>query len=409
MVETPEVPEPDGPMVGVRVVELAAWVAGPAAGAVLADWGAEVVKVEPVEGDPFRHMVKIGVEGTNPPFELDNRGKRAIGLDVHRPEGRAVVEELLGTADVFISNLRPGTLAALGFAPEEVRARHPRLVVATLTGFGEAGPDRDRPSYDMGGFWARAGVAAAHTVDGGEPPVLRGAAGDHMAAMSLVAGINAALLARERTGEGAHVSTSLLRNGVYFIGQDANVRARVGVTFPMGGGRRAAVNPVYNCYRTADGRWIWLLGLQPDRHWPLVAVAVGHPEWLEDERFETMEGRRDHAPELIARLDEIFAARTLEEWCAELDEVGVWFEPVAVIDETIEDPQLAAIGGVMEIPGPRGQGRIAAVAAPVDFDGGVPRGGRGSPDVGEHTEEVLRELGADDDRIGALRAVGVIA
>src|SRR4051794_5711127 len=350
-----EMPEREGPMSGVRVVELAAWVAGPAAGAVLSDWGAEVVKVEPVAGDPFRHMVKMGVEGMNPPFELDNRGKRAIGLDMTRPEGRAVIDQLLAGADVFISNLRPATLAALGFGPDEVRVRHPRLVVATLTGFGESGPDRDRPSYDMGGFWARAGVAAAHTVDGAEPPILRGAAGDHMAAMSLVAGISAALLARERTGEGAHVATSLLRNGIYFIGQDTNVRARIGATFPMGGGRQRSVNPVYNSYRTADGRWIWLLGLQPDRHWPLVAVAVGRPEWLDDERFGTMEQRRDNAPALIAMLDEIFATRTLADWSAVLDDVGVWYEPVAVLDEVIDDPQLAAVGGVMEIPGPRGE------------------------------------------------------
>jgi crotonobetainyl-CoA:carnitine CoA-transferase CaiB-like acyl-CoA transferase len=398
-----------GPMVGVRVVELAAWVAGPAAGAVLADWGAEVVKVEPVHGDPFRYMVKLGTEGMNPPFELDNRGKRAIGLDVTTPDGRAVFDELLARADVFLSNLRPGTLEGLDLAPEQLHERFPRLVVATINGFGDDGPDRDRPSYDVGGFWARSGLAASHTFDGGEPPQLRGAAGDHMSAMSLVAGISAALFARDRTGEGRHVSTSLLRNGVYALGQDVNVRLRAGISFPMGGGRRAATNPLYNTFRTADGRWIWLLGLQPDRHWPLITVALDHPEWLADERFDEMASRRENAPALLELLDATFADRTLEEWVTLLDEAGVWFEAVRTIDEVVEDPQVRAAGALVAVCSAVADETVPSVASPVDFDGTSRSDGRPSPELAEHTREILLELGRTTDQIRDLEERGVIA
>jgi crotonobetainyl-CoA:carnitine CoA-transferase CaiB-like acyl-CoA transferase len=398
-----------GPMTGVRVVELAAWVAGPACGAVLADWGAEVIKVEPIDGDPFRYMVKLGAEGMNPAFELDNRGKRAIGLDVTAPEGRAILDELLDDADVLISNLRPGTLQHLDMTPEQLRRRFPRLVFATINGFGDVGPDRDRPSYDVGGFWARSGLAASHTLDGGEPPQLRGAAGDHMSAISLVAGISAALFDRSRTGEGCHVSTSLLRNGMYALGQDLNVRLRSGASFPMGGGRRAVTNALYNTFKTADGRWIWLLGLEPDRHWPLVAAALGHSEWLADERFDTMTSRREHAKNLLDLLDAAFATRTLDDWVDVLDEMGVWFEAVRTIDEVLEDPQVRAVGAVLAIPSSDSEGTIPAVAAPVDFNAVSPAGRRSSPQVAEHTQEILLELGRTLEQIRDLAQRGVTA
>jgi len=404
-----EISDGVGPVAGAKVVELAAWVAGPAAGAVLADWGATVVKVEPVLGDPFRHMVKLGVEGMNPPFELDNRGKRAIGLDVTAPDGRAVLDELLADVDVFISNLRPGTLERLDLTPDQLRQRHPRLVFATINGFGDDGPDRDRPSYDVGGFWARSGLAASHTLDGAEPPQLRGAAGDHMSAMALVAGISAALFARDRTGTGCHVGTSLLRNGIYALGQDVNVRLRAGVSFPMGGGRRAATNPVYNTFRTADGRWIWLLGLQPDRHWPLIAVGLDHPEWLADERFDDMVSRRENAGALLDLLDAAFATRTLAEWVDVLDEAGVWFEAVRTIDEVVEDPQVHAVGAVISVPGPAGdESTIPAVASPVDFDGVSRAGGLAVPERAEHTRQILRELGRTEAQIDELGERGVV-
>lgn len=397
-----------GPMTGIRVVELGAWVAGPAAGAVLADWGAQVVKVEPIGSDPFRGMVSLGPEGINPAFEFENRGKRSLSLDVSTSKGRQILADLLWTADVFITNLRPATLESLGLDPASLHEAHPALIIATLNGFGERGPDRDRPSYDMGGFWARSGLAASHTVDGGEPPILRGAVGDHMAAMSLVAGISAALFERHRTGKGRHVSTSLLRNGLYAGGQDANIYARTGTCLPMGGGRQQATNPLYNTYKTADGRWLWLLGLQPDRHWPAVARVVGHPEWLEDDRFGSFVARRTHSSALISLLDDVFRTRSLAQWSATLEEHQIWWEPVATLPEAVDGEQLGASGGLVEVPVSSSEGVSRTIASPVDFDGVSAGNLMRSPEFAEHTEEVLLELGLDWPEIAALRDERII-
>ncbi len=400
--ETP--PGAPGPMVGIRVVDVGVFVAGPSVGAVLADWGADVLKVEPPFGDPFRHMVSIGPQGVNPPFELDNRGKRSIGLDLSSEAGREVLERALADADVFLTNLRMGTLEALGLDPASLVGRFPRLVVATMNGFGDRGPDRDRPSYDMGGFWARSGLAAMHTVDGDAPPILRGATGDHHSAMSLTAGVCAALFARSSTGRGGHVGTSLLRNGLWGLGQDATTALRVGVAMPSGGGRTACANPVYNPYRTADGRWLWLLGLQPERHWPLVAVALDRPEWLGDERFTEVAGRRENAADLVALMDEVFATRTLAEWTPILEDAGVWWEPVLTLPEVLAHPQTSASGAIGEVPGVGAP--MPAIAAPVDFDARTPMTSVPVPTYGQHTIEVLAELGYSDEEVAALREAG---
>jgi crotonobetainyl-CoA:carnitine CoA-transferase CaiB-like acyl-CoA transferase len=397
-----------GPMTGVRVVELGAWVAGPAAGAVLADWGAQVIKVEPLGSDPFRGMVTLGPEGVNPAFEFENRGKRSLSLDVATPKGRQIFADLLWSADVFITNLRPATLESLGLDPASLHEAHPALIVATLNGFGERGPDRDRPSYDMGGFWARSGLAASHTLEGGEPPILRGAVGDHMAAMSLVAGISAALFERTRTGAGRHVSTSLLRNGVYAGGQDANIYARTGGLLPMGGGRLQATNPLYNTYKTADGRWLWLLGLQPDRHWPAIAKVVGHPEWLDDERFGSFTARRTNSAALIALLDDVFVQQTLAEWSDVLEAHKVWWEPVATLPEAVDGEQLRASGGLVQVPVSSSEGVSRTIASPVDFDGVSATDLIRTPEFSEHTEEVLLELGFEWADIATLRDERII-
>ncbi len=395
-------------MAGVRVVEIGAWVAGPAAGAVLADWGADVIKVEPLEGDPMRYVVTWGEHGVNPAFELENRGKRSVAVDVASPAGRGIVYALLETADVFLSNLRPSTLATLGLDPATLAGRFPRLVVATLNGYGDRGPDSDRPSYDVGGWWARSGLAAIHTPNGGEPTLLRGAVGDHMASMSMVAGICAALYARGPEGAGGHVSTSLLRNGVYAGGQDVNVLARTGQSLPLGADRAHASNPLFICYRTADARWLWLLGLQPDRHWPGIALALGRPEWLVDERFASMVLRRQHAPELVGLLDAAFAERSLAEWAVVLEEAGVWWEPVATLDDVLADRQVREAGGIVRVPVAQEPGWTDAVAGPVDFDGVGYGARRGTPELAQHTAEVLAETGAAAAEIAAWQEQGVV-
>lgn len=397
-----------GPLSGTRVVELGAWVAGPACGGILADWGADVVKVEPPGGDPARQFAAmLGADiPVNPPFELDNRGKRSVVLDLSDEHARSVMLELIERADVFVTNIRPGALARLGFDHATLLARHPRLVYAMITGYGLDGPDADRAAYDIGAFWARAGVAALLTPPGGAPPFQRGGMGDHGAGMALAAGVCAALLHRDRTGEGQLVHVSLLRHGMYTIGFDLNTALRLGV--PIGVATRESMgNPVINSYRDRDGRWFWLIGLEADRHWPDLARAVGHPEWLEDPRFSSAAARRRHCAELVGLLDAIFATRPLAEWAEAFDREGVWWAPVQSVDEVLADPQAWAAGGFIEVPD---RGATATmIATPVDFEATPWAVASPAPRLGEHTDAVLRELGHTDEQIAALREAGSIA
>ncbi len=381
-----------GPLDGVRVVELGVWVAGPAAGGILADWGADVVKIEPPGiGDPGRLFGAMlgGDLPFNPPFELDNRGKRSIVIDLATDEGRAVALELVDGADVFLTNVRLGGLERIGFDGPSL--------TAPLTGFGLDGPDRDRAAYDIGAFWARSGIAHLLTAPGGIPPFQRGGMGDHGAGMAAAAGICAALVSRATTGKGQVVSTSLLRHGAYTIGFDINTVLRIGV--PIGvATRRQMGNPAINSYQDRDGRWFWLIGLEGDRHWPNLARAAGHPEWIEDERFATALGRRKNCGELIDLLDAIFATGTREEWGRRLDEHDVWWAPVQTPDELIADEQFIAGGGLVDVPD--GDGIATMVATPVDF-AGTPWAVAGmSPDLGQHTDAIAA--------IAALRASGAV-
>jgi crotonobetainyl-CoA:carnitine CoA-transferase CaiB-like acyl-CoA transferase len=398
-----------GPMDGIRVVELGFWVAGPSAAAVLADWGAEVVKIEPPDGDPFRglYLSASGVEiPANPPFELDNRGKRSIALNLRSAEGRRVADQLLDGADVFVTNVRPEILAGFGLDDERLRARNPRLVYGRITGYGEAGPERERPAYDIGAFWSRAGIAAALTPPGGDPPYQRGAMGDHVAGMTLAGGIAAALLARSQTGVGQMVTTSLLRVGVFVLGWDTSATLRLGIpATPMT--RTSTPNPVIDCYRAGDGRWFWLLGLQGQRHWPDLVHAVERPEWLADARFATMRARREHCAELVGLLDEIFAARPLAAWAEIFDRVGMWWAPVQTTEDVVRDPQAIAAGAFVEVPQPDG-GTVRGVASPVDFSVNAWSPAGPVPECGQHTEEILLELGWDWEGIARLKDAGAI-
>ncbi len=391
----------------MRVVELGVWVAGPAAGGVLADWGADVVKIEPPTGDPARGFAKMlgGDVPFNPPFEMDNRSKRSIVIDLGEPDGIALAYELLDAADVFVTNIRMDALERLGLDPATLHGRNPRLVYGIITGYGTTGPDRDRAAYDISAFWARSGVVGLLTRPGADPPFQRGGMGDHGAGMTLAGGISAALVARERTGEGQLVATSLLRHGMYTISFDLNCALRYGVPFAVAN-RSQMTNPVINCYQDRDERWFWLVGLEGQRHWPDVCRAIGHPEWIDDERYRDADGRREHIGELIPAMDAIFATRTRDEWAEIFDRENVWWAPVQTTDEVLADPQVRAGGGFVQVP--EGDGSVTMINTSVDF-GGTPGGPRAMPpDLGEHTDEILRDLGRDASAIGALRAKGVV-
>ena len=396
-----------GPMQGVKVVELGVWVAGPAAGGILADWGADVTKIEPPGGDPARTFAAMlgGDLPSNPVFELDNRSKRSIAVDLSRPEGREVADRLIAGADVFVTNIRPAALEKLGLDPETLRARHPRLVYAIITGYGLAGPEADRPAYDIAAFWARSGLAASLTPPGGDLPFQRGGMGDHSVGITAAGAVAAALFARERTGRGDLVSSSLLRQGAYTIGFDVNVALMWGLPIRIGT-RDTAASPTLNNYTAGDGRRFWVVGLEGDRHWPPLARVAGHPEWLEDERFVDGAARRRNSAALIAMLDQIFATRALEEWVEVFaGEPDFFWAPVQTVEDLLGDAQFVAGGGLVEVPDETGT--LTMVATPADF-ADSPAGPRfRAPLTGEHTEEVLAELGYGPDEIEALMREGV--
>ncbi len=383
-----------GPLDGVTVVELGVWVAGPAAAGILADWGADVVKIEPPSGDPGRLFGKmLGLDlDVNPPFELDNRSKRSVVLDLTTADDRAVALELLSTADVFVTNLRLPALRRLGLDFESVAAGNPRLVYGLITGYGQTGPDADRAAYDVAAFWARAGVAHLLTRPGDTPPFQRGGMGDHMAGMTLAGAICAALLARNRTGSGQLVTTSLYRQGAYTVSFDINTYLMTGQPIAVGQ-RESMANPCMNNYTAGDGRRFWIVGLQAARHWPALCRAVDRPDWLTDPLFADPRSRAANAEQLIAALDDIFATKTLDEWAGIFAaEPEFFWSPVNSIDDVVADEQFHAAGGVVDVPD--GDGAVPMVATPADFHG-TPWAPRSTaPALGQHTREVLAELRA---------------
>ncbi len=397
-----------GPLAGIRVVELGMWVAGPGAGGILADWGADVIKIEPPSGDPARTFGgMLGIDdGTNPPFDLDNRSKRSIALDLSSAEGREIVQELIAGADVFLTNIRLEALARVGLSSDELCARYPGLVYALVTGYGIEGEEANRRAYDIAAYWARSGIADALTPPGGNLPFQRGGMGDHTVAMSAAAMTSAALVHRERTGKGQLVTTSLLRQGAYTIGFDVNVALMWGYNIQLGD-RTTMRNPTINNYTAGDGRRFWIVGLEADRHWPPLARAVGRPEWLTDPRYAETPTRAENAPALIAELDAIFATKSLDEWAEifEQDPEFIW-SPVNSVNDLIVDPQFFAAGGVITVPDENGGSLM--LATPADFYG-TPAGPRFRPPrLGENSRSILAELGRNEDDVEALIKAGVV-
>ena len=382
-----------GPLEGVSVVELGVWVAGPAAGGILADWGADVVKIEPPDGDPARMFGRmLGIEdGSSPPFEMDNRGKRSIVLDVATEDGRATARELLGGADVFLTNVRPAALTRVGLDFESVAARNPTLVYGLITGYGESGPDADRAAFDVAAFWARSGLAHLLTRPGDTPPFQRGGMGDHTAGMTLAGAVCAALVARGRTGKGQMVSTSLYRQGAYTVSFDLNTFLMTGNPIAIGQ-RESMGNPCMNNYAAGDGRRFWIVGLQAGRHWPPLCRAVGRTDWLTDPRFDTPLNRALNSRDLIAELDEIFATKSLAEW-AEIfaGEPDFFWSPINSLEDVMGDEQFHAAGGIVNVPD--GQGGVPMVASPADFHGTPAEPRSSAPQLGQHTDEILAGLG----------------
>jgi len=395
---------------GVRVVELAQWVFVPVAGALLADWGAEVVHVEPIEGDPYRGLITqgIGAErgGVNLSLALANRGKRSVALDIRHDEGNAVLHKMIESADVFLTSVRPGALQRAGLGAEELTSRYPGLVYARGHGYGARGPDADQAGYDATAFWARGGMAHMLTPPEREYPIgQRGAMGDRNGALALAFGIAAALLKRTRTGAGSVVDVSLLSTAMWTLSSD--LLAALGGDEPKASsGRGPLVNPLVGSYRTKDGRHISLVFLQPDRYWPDFCRVIGRPELADDARFADMASRRENAEACVAELDREFATRTFEEWKTVLARLDAPWAPVQSVAELLDDPQVVANGYIGDVV-VDGETAYRLPAVPVQLDGRPPPLRR-APEHGEDTEALLLEAGYGWEQITALKESGVI-
>ena len=395
---------------GVRIIELAQWVFVPVAGALLADWGADVIRIERLEGDPYRGLATQGIgtdrDGVNLSMALANRGKRSIALNLRHPTGLAVLHELLDTADVFLTSLRPGALSRLGLDADTLRDRYPALIYARGHGFGVRGPDANQPGYDSSAFWARGGVGHILTPPERDYPISqRGAMGDRNGAMALAFGISAALLKRGRTGAGSVVDVSLLATAMWMLSSDLLAALNGGQAGPVSG-RGPQVNPLTGNYRTKDARHIQLMFLQGDRYWPDFCRVVGRDDLIDDPRFIDLAARRANGAACVAELDAIFAARSFAEWKALLAGLDAPWAPVQSVDEVIDDPQITANGYVGEVSLEGGQSyRLPTV--PIQLDEQAPPLRR-APEHGEHTELLLQELGYDWDRISELMEQGVI-
>lgn len=399
-------------MQGIKVVECAEHTFVPAAAMILADWGADVIKVERVEGggDAARTMAAIQRPGlrANPFFEAANRGKRSIGLDLSHEDGRAHLHTLLEGADVFVTNLRESARKKLGITADELMTRNPRLVYAAGTGYGKVGPLASAGGFDYPSSWCRSGSAYVQSVQvGGPPPFQPGSVGDLCGGATLAGAISAALFRRERTGRGGLVEHALYQMGTYIMSQSlaaASLGWPGGIAPPP---REQATDPLVNSYRTQDDRWLVLCLLYP-QWWTDLARRVGREQWLADPRYADAASRSENRVALIAELDEVFASRTLAEWEAEFAELeGVW-SPVKSPAEVLEDSQALANGFVTPVSFRAGDGAYLTSPAPCQFDGEQIGELRSAPNFAEDTDAVMRELGLSERQIAGLRDRGVI-
>jgi len=378
-------------LAGLRVVELGVWVAAPAAAALLADWGADVIKVESPAGDPMRSVFgSLGIAGDlpNPAFALDNRGKRSVVLDLRTDDDRGALEDLLAGADVFVTNLRPDALDKLGLEPGATVERHPRLVYCSVSGYGLRGPERNRPTYDIGAFWARSGLSMQMADGEGNPLNARGGVGDHITGLAALAGILAALLEQQATGQGRVVEVSLLRTGAYVLGWDLGLQLALGKVAGAESRQRNQA-PLMNPYRAADGRWVFFTGLEAGRHIASVLRALDRTDLLDDPRFADAAALRRHRVEVIAILDAVVAERPLDEWIERFEAEGVWWAPAQTPAEVVNDPQFLENDGLVEVD----DGALRTVNGPFQFSDVSPRSGW-VPQLGQHTDEVRAELRA---------------
>jgi crotonobetainyl-CoA:carnitine CoA-transferase CaiB-like acyl-CoA transferase len=395
------------------VLEVASFVFVPASGAILADWGADVLKIEhPAWGDPVRQVAAWGVparvNGVSHLFEVGNRGKRALGLDINTDEGRDILMSLVDTADVFLTNLLPAARTKLGIEPEDVMGRNPLIIYGRGTAQGPRGPLAARGGFDGITYWGRSGAAIGVTTPGQEfPSPMPGPGfGDLQSGMALAGGIGTALYQREKTGIGTIVDVSLMSAGLWAMGMTISGASVLDVDELPHQGHFSSPNPLTNQYRTKDGHFIALGFLQADRYWPEFCMVVDHLEWIADERFADIQSRAVNAEACVTMLDELFAQRTLAEWDEVLSrQLGQW-DVFLKAGRVRYDEQVQA-NDFAQLVEHDDDGKVVLVPAPAQFGGEVTRLGRG-PALGADTDDVLSELGLTAAAVADLRERGIV-
>ncbi len=401
-----------GPLSGVRVLELASHVFVPIGGGVLHEWGAEVVKIEPPEtGDPYRSLVTAGLHtahnGIDASFQLTNRGKQSVTIDLKNPEGRELLYRMVKDYDVFLTNMRPDARRRLKIDIEDIRTHNPDIIYVRGSGYGTRGPDVQMGGYDAAAYWSRGGIGGAFTPRDAERPVMqRPAFGDVVGGLTIAGAIAAALYKRKATGETSVVDVALMSIGMWQLQPDIT-HAKI---HPEGQNRvydrKATWNPISGPYRTRDGRFIHLNMMEGDRYWPDFCTVVGHPELIDDPRYLTMALRKENARPCVERLDEIFASRDYADWCVIMKQAkGVW-APMQTPLEVHSDPQVAPNGFLADVEMIDGS-QLTLVTSPAQFDERSVKPLR-APELGEHTETALLALGLSWDEIAALKDSGAV-
>jgi crotonobetainyl-CoA:carnitine CoA-transferase CaiB-like acyl-CoA transferase len=400
-------------MKGVRVLEVAQFTFVPSAGAVLADWGADVIKIEhPVKGDGQRGLVQVGgkdnTHNINFLMEHSNRGKRSLGLDIAKPEGRELLYEIARDSDVFLTNFLPEARAKLGIDVDDLRAINPQIVYARGTAHGDKGPERLKGGYDSTDYWARSGSGMGQRGPAEAPAMQPGPGyGDSLGGMTIAGGIAAALFARERTGETSVVDISLLSTGMWAMGAGltgAMLAESSGSGPPMAGA--AFINPLVGIYRAKGGGTLMFTMLQGHHYWADTVEHMGHPELATDPRFATPEAFKENADAARQAIQAIIETRTLEEWRDAIGPMKGQWGAFQTLSQIPSDPQVIANQHIREVEIEGGE-TFRLVANPVQFDGEPPTLRKG-PEHAQHTEEILLEMGLDWERIASLKELGAI-
>jgi crotonobetainyl-CoA:carnitine CoA-transferase CaiB-like acyl-CoA transferase len=396
------------PLEGIRVLEVASWLAAPSCAALLADLGAEVIKVEPPAGDAYRRLFEslLGVDFVHPSYQFDNRGKRGVCVDLEDPQGLELVHLLARSADIFITNLTRPRLERYRLRDTDVHALAPSAVYAVLAGYGTRGPDSDRAAFDQTAFWARSGAMSIFGDRDDGPLISRGGYGDRTTALNLLSAILAALRVRDRTGEGQYVEVTLQRTGIWALASDVNAALFERVQ-PEKSSRKAPGNPIWNFYRTRDDRWLAMVMPMAMPYWPAFCAAIGREEWISDARFQTLAELAVNGPQIVPELEAMFAAEDLAHWRGILDGAGLIWEPVADLPEVIEDPVLREAGAFALVVHPRG-GAMEIVSTPFHIRNADVAVRGPAPDAGQHTREVFTAAGVPAERIDELLAKGVL-